>query len=81
MLWYIKHIEDEYMPEAFSGKSFREKFDKIVSAKKRRHIKPQKKRPKPYQPKDENDDFDISTKEWRNEDGQIVGTDTIDYED
>ena len=79
LVWYIDHISQEYIPEAFSAKSFREKFEQIVAAKERK--RPKRKRPKPYRPNDENDDYGISTKEWRNKKGQIVGTDTFEDED
>ncbi len=29
--WYISHIKDEYVPEAYSGRAFRKKFDQIES--------------------------------------------------
>ena len=33
--WYVEHIRDEFVPQAYSAKSFVEKFEKIVAAKNR----------------------------------------------
>ncbi|MBW8042450.1 MAG: hypothetical protein FVQ85_20980 [Planctomycetes bacterium] len=40
LLWYIDHVGEDYMPEAFSAKSFRSKFEQIAAAMKKAINKP-----------------------------------------
>jgi hypothetical protein len=44
--WYLAHLGDDYLPVAFSAAGFREKFDRIESAKSRH----EKRNPAPVQP-------------------------------
>ena len=32
LIWYCHHFQDEYVPQAYSGKTFRDKFDRIEAA-------------------------------------------------
>lgn len=63
LLWYIRHIGEDYVPEAYSAKSFKDKFDQIVAAMKRSN-----------KGNGEFEDFEVKT--WRKGDEIIT---EIDY--
>jgi len=73
--WYCQHIGKDWIPEAFSAKSFRVKFEQISAAMNR-----QKKKPD-YEPGDEEDDFDIKSEEWTDSKGRKHRTDSISYDE
>lgn len=65
LLWYIRHIGEEWIPEAFSAMSFREKFENIEAAMERSN-----------KGNGEFKDFDVKT--TKHKDGTF--TSEIDYE-
>jgi hypothetical protein len=76
--WYVKHIGEDFVPEVYSAKSFRLKFEKIVSAMERNQNTEREKK-KSYKPGDDEEDFNIETEEWVDEHGVKRGRDLIDY--
>jgi len=44
LIWYIKHFGEDYVPEAYSAKSFRDKFLQIESSKDRQKSERERKR-------------------------------------
>ncbi len=77
--WYIKHIGQEYIPEAFSAKSFLDKFIRIESAMEKKQ-NPEIKDKKSYKPGSEQDDFEADTEiTIDKKTGKKTKTHTIDY--
>lgn len=62
--WYRKNIGGDFIPEAFSGSSFREKFPKLESAIKRQKNPPKNNKPKPPTAHKDDYPFQQSEKEY-----------------